>query len=101
MMFSELLLSVETLAMWAFVWWAWRKVSYFMSRARRIPTSMRDALAVCAVMAGAFEHGVYNVVAWLFPLYLSATFGPLDSFFLTLFYVGAALWVIPPMWRRG
>lgn len=95
---------VETLCMWALVCWSWRKVTTYMSFARNDPahppTRLADGLSVCAIGAGAMEHGAYNVMSWFDPQFVVQTFGPLDTVMLTLLYVGAAWWICAPMIRR-
>jgi hypothetical protein len=102
-LFPLLMAAVETTVMAGFVCWGWRKVTYYMSfvrDGRHMRTPLIDALGVCAITAGAFYHAAYNVASWLAPRYITAAFGPLDSFFLVLFYIGCAEWVLLPMWRR-
>lgn len=101
---SELLLFVQTALMAWLAYWSYRKVTYHMSFVAtqdRAATAIPDALAVCAIGGGALEHALYNFASVFAPTVIRDFFGPMDLFFMTLLYLGAAWWITAPMIRKA
>lgn len=101
---SDLLLFVQTALMCWLAYWSYRKVTYhmtFVPSPDRAPTSIADALAVCAIGGGALEHALYNFASVVLPSLIRDLFGPMDLLFMTLLYLGAAWWITAPMIRKA